>query len=175
LPFTAYHMAPGLAAKAVLRGNFSLVVFGCAQVIMDVEPLVARLNGTGNYHGATHNLAGATVIGAAAAVTGKYLVDAGAILLRRGERPRRRMLWSVAFLSAFFGSFSHVILDGLVHPDVAPWSPLSRSNQLLGLVSESSLKTICIWTGVIGAVAYVTVVLVGAARRKRTQRSAGER
>jgi hypothetical protein len=175
LPFTPYHMAPGLAAKAVLRGNFSLIVFGCAQVMMDVEPLVARLNGTGNYHGTTHNLAGATVLGVVAAVTGKYLVDAGASLRRRGVRRRRRMLWSVAFLSAFIGSFSHVILDALVYLDVTPWSPLSATNQLLGFVSESSLKTLCIWTGVIGAVAYVTDALVGAAREKRIQRSAEER
>jgi hypothetical protein len=168
-------MAPGLAAKAVLRGHFSLIVFGWTQVILDVQPLVAELRGTGPYHGLTHTLAGATVIGAGAAVTGKYLVDAGGSLRRRGGRRRRRMLWSVAFLSAFIGSYSHLVLDSIANSDVAPWTPFSASNQLYGLVSESALLVFCIWTGVIGAVAYVTVAWVGATREKRIQRSAGER
>ena len=114
MPFTPYHMAPGIAAKVVLRGRFSLIVFGFAQVITDVQPLAALLRGTGAYHGLSHTLVGATFIGAGAAVTGKYMVDIGTGLVRSGEQSRRRMRWGVAFLSAFAGSYSHLVLDSIV-------------------------------------------------------------
>ncbi len=40
MPFTPFHMGPGLLIKAVLQGAFSLMVFGWAQIVMDIQPLV---------------------------------------------------------------------------------------------------------------------------------------
>ena len=42
MPFTPLHMGPGIAVKAVLQGSFSLMVFGWAQIVMDIQPLVVR-------------------------------------------------------------------------------------------------------------------------------------
>ena len=43
MPFTPFHMGPALALKAVTGRHFSVLVFGIAQVAMDVEPLVGML------------------------------------------------------------------------------------------------------------------------------------
>jgi len=164
-------MGPGILVKALLRGGFSLVVYGWTQIIMDVQPFVAILTGATRYHGATHTLVGATVLGAGAAVTGKYIVDVCSSLLPRRWRPRDRTLWSVAFLSAFIGSYVHVALDSIWHSDVAPLWPLSASSPLFGLVREGSYGfwVLCVWSGVIGAVWYITVTVLRAlaVRRKR--------
>jgi len=60
VPFTPFHMGPGLLLKALLRGGFSLMVFGWAQIVIDVEPLVVLLTGGARLHGFTHSYARAT-------------------------------------------------------------------------------------------------------------------
>ena len=174
MPLPLYHMGPGILAKALLRSYFSLVVFGWTQILMDIQPLVAILSGSGEHHGMIHTLVGATVLGAGAAVTGKYIVDAGSDLLPERWRPRDRMPWRVAFLSALTGSYTHVALDAFAHPDVMPWWPFSESNQLYGHVSDGALLTFCVLSGVIGTVLYVTVSYARARPRKRVRRSADD-
>jgi hypothetical protein len=44
MPFTPYHMGPGILIKALLQGSFSLMVFGWAQIVMDIQPLITGNN-----------------------------------------------------------------------------------------------------------------------------------
>lgn len=41
-------MGPGLLIKALLQGSFSLLVFGWAQIVMDLQPLLVLLTGEGH-------------------------------------------------------------------------------------------------------------------------------
>lgn len=47
------------------------MVFGGAQVLMDIEPLLGLIQNRLVLHGYTHTLAGALLIGLAAALTGR--------------------------------------------------------------------------------------------------------
>jgi hypothetical protein len=38
MPFTPFHMGPGLLMKVGLQGSFSLMVFGWTQVLIDLQP-----------------------------------------------------------------------------------------------------------------------------------------
>lgn len=51
MPFTPFHMGPGIAIKAVLRGSFGLMVFGWTQILMDIQPLIVLISGQGQLHG----------------------------------------------------------------------------------------------------------------------------
>ena len=151
MPFTPYHMGPGILVKALLRGSFSLMIFGWTQVIMDVQPLVVMLTNQGTLHGFTHTYAAAVVIALFAAVTGKHLAQ---IALRLGPRSGRRGLtvpWSVAFASAFIGSLSHVALDSLIYTDIRPFAPVSQANPSFGLVASSALYDLSMVAGLVGA------------------------
>jgi hypothetical protein len=53
-PFTPFHLGPGLAFKSAGGDRFSFVVFGGAQVLIDVEPGVRLLLGHQYVHGPTH-------------------------------------------------------------------------------------------------------------------------
>jgi len=64
MPFTPFHVGPGIAVKAVFDKRFSLLVFDWVQVVMDLQPLVVVLTGRGRKHGVTHTLIGAAVLGA---------------------------------------------------------------------------------------------------------------
>lgn len=155
MPFTPLHMGPGLLLKSLLQGSFSLLVFGWAQILMDIEPLVAMLRGEGVLHGASHTWAGALLIGLAAALSGKPAAVLGLRIFRlTAHLP---LSWPVAFASAFIGTFSHVLLDGVMHADMQPLQPFMDGNGLLGLVSIGSLHLFCLATGALGLLLYPLV------------------
>lgn len=155
MPFTPLHMGPGLLLKSLLQGSFSLLVFGWAQILMDIEPLVAMLRDEGVLHGASHTWAGALLIGLAAALSGKPAAVLGLRLFRlTAHLP---LSWPVAFASAFIGTFSHVLLDSVMHADMQPLQPFMDGNGLLGLVSIGSLHLFCLATGALGLLLYPLV------------------
>jgi membrane-bound metal-dependent hydrolase YbcI (DUF457 family) len=169
MPFTPLHMGPGLLIKAVLQGSFSLMVFGWAQILMDIQPLVVILTGEGHLHGFSHTLIGATLIGVVAALSGKYAAEFGLRAIREARHLPVR--WPVAWGSAFIGSYSHVLLDGVMHADVEPFAPWSTANPFLPLASIEALHALCLYSGALGAVLYFMVAAVLAHRgARRTER-----
>ncbi len=175
MPFTPLHMGPGLVLKAVGGRHFSVLVFGLAQVAMDIEPLLGILRGRDVLHGWTHTFAGATAIAGAVAVIAPP--PSRAILRGWNRALREHRLawlesppdigWTAILAGAFLGTWSHVLLDGIMHSDLHPFAPWSQAQPWWRLVSIESLHLACIATGTIG-------VLVWFARawwRRRTARN----
>lgn len=157
MPFTPFHMGPGMAIKAILPEKFSLMVFGWSQIVMDIEPLIQIARGEENWHGVTHNLAGAVLLGVLAAASGKYLVEWGVRLLSLGRR-RISIPWRAALLTGWIGSFSHVLIDAFLHRDMQPLWPFWTGNPLLGLsVPWGQVEMFCLISGVAGALVYFLV------------------
>ena len=154
LPFTPFHMGPGILIKGLLQGGFSLMVFGWCQIVMDLQPLLTIVSGDGELHGFTHTYVGATLLAIFSAVTGKYLAQWALVVFYNGAQRAIIIRWWVAFLSAFIGAYSHVILDSIMHTDINPLSPFSQSNELLGFISVAALHKFCIYSGIVGAVVY---------------------
>ena len=155
MPFTPIHMGPGILIKALLQSSFSLMVFGWTQIVMDIQPLIVLISGEGHLHGFTHTYVGAILIALFAALTGKYLSELGLeiIGLSKKEHPIN-IAWWVVLLSAFIGSFSHVLLDSIMHSDVEPFFPFTLNNQFLGLITVQMLHKICMYSGLLGAATY---------------------
>lgn len=155
MPFTPLHMGPGLLIKSALRGSFSLMVFGWAQVVMDIQPLVVMLTGKGELHGITHTWLGATVLALVAAPSGKYLGSFGLRLIRRPEF--LPIGWVTAFASAFIGTWSHVLLDAIMHADLIPGWPMGEGNALRGWISMEALHVFCLASAALGTAAWLAV------------------
>jgi hypothetical protein len=155
VPFTPFHMGPGLLVKALLQGSFSLMVFGWAQIIMDIQPLVVLLTGEGHLHGFSHTYIGATLIGIGSALTGKYAAEFGLRFL--GQVRHLPISWPVAIISALIGSFSHVLLDSIMHSDVEPFAPFTLHNPILGFLSVEVLHKFCLYSGLVGAGLYFAI------------------
>lgn len=155
MPFTPFHMGPGILVKALLHGGFSLMVFGWAQILIDIQPLIVLLRGEGHLHGFSHSWLGAALIAPVAAVSGKPLSEYGlrVLGLSSADAPIR-IAWWVAWASAFIGTFSHVLLDAIMHADMQPLYPLSERNALLGLLDVAGLHWFCVGSGVVGAILY---------------------
>ncbi len=162
MPFTPFHMGPALALKSVTGDRFSILMFGLAQVVIDIEPLIGHLRRT-DVHGWTHTYLGATVIGGVVLLLGRPI--ALAILNRwNGELRRLRLdwltspgeiAWLPAALGAFVGTYSHVVLDSVMHDDMRPLEPFSSANGLLSLVSLPALYLGCVVAGAAGILLWV--------------------
>lgn len=158
-------MGPGTAIKAVAGKYFSLMVFGFAQVAMDIEPLFHIYRGDSVLHGYTHTYVGAVVIGIFSLVFGKlffeWLLHLWNFLVKpkllRGLRISPKISWASATLGAFMGTFSHVFLDSIMHSDMHPLSPFSPSNNLLHWIPVGWLHLLCILLGVTGIMVIVLV------------------
>ncbi len=158
MPFTPFHMGPALALKALAGRHFSVLVFGVAQVAMDIEPLVGLIRGSPVLHGWTHTYVGALGIGAVTACVAPPLCRP---ILAFWNRLLDELLfqWHVseagigivpALSGAFIGTLSHVALDSLMHADMGPLRPWSHSNGLLGWIEPLDLHLYCVRAGVFG-------------------------
>lgn len=158
MPFTPVHMGPGILVKAVLPSSFSLMVFGWTQIVMDIQPLITMIIGHGHIHGFTHTYLGAALITAFSAVTGKYLSQFGLKILEIKTLNAESIPWRVCFLSACIGSFSHVLLDSIMHSDVQPFYPFDLTNSMQGIISVWMLHKVCLYAGLVGGVVYYLIV-----------------
>lgn len=167
-------MGPGLAVKAVGGRYFSVLVFGIAQVAMDIEPLIGMLRGADVLHGWTHSYVGATVIGLFVMLLAPPLCLP---ILRRwnGELHHYRLGWLgspgeigslAAATGAFLGTYSHVVLDSIMHADITPFSPWSTANGLQGYISISALHSVCVAAGLLGVSAWFIAALWQRLRRE---------
>ena len=162
MPFTPFHMGPGLLLKSLLRGGFSLVLFGWAQILMDLQPLFVLLRGSGQMHGFSHTLTGALLIAPVTAGSGRWLFSyaLGASWFNLSQRERRWLDlhatpgWGVALASSLIGTLSHVALDAVMHADLQPFYPFATDNPALGAWSHETLHTICIVSGLAGLVLF---------------------
>ena len=164
MPFTPFHMGPALVIKALMQTSFSLMVFGWTQIVMDIQPLIVLITGQGHLHGFTHTFIGASILAFIAGITGKYLAQFALNFvnkLKQNTTPKHGLkviiTWPVVMLSAFIGSFSHVLLDAIMHTDVEPFFPFTLNNEFLGLVSVLTLHKVCLYSGMVGTILYFII------------------
>lgn len=124
---------------------------------MDIQPLIVLLSGEGHLHGFSHTYVGATLLAIFSAITGKYLSQFGLWVLKIESSLQNNIAWKVVFVSAFIGSFSHVLLDSIMHADVQPFNPLTLANPFLSLVDVELLHKACIYMGMIGIALYYLI------------------
>ena len=175
MPVTPFHMGPAMLLKVVLRGGFSLMVFGWTQILMDIQPLLVIITGKGHLHGFTHTFVGGSLIAVIAAITSKPLIEACIRSRRFGFAPSDRALlgiaerlgWPVVIVSAAIGAASHVYLDAIMHSDLQPFYPFDTLNPWLGLLSVDMLHQFCVYTGLIGTALYLGIQV--AIRRRHTR------
>ncbi|WP_082615511.1 DUF4184 family protein [Acidovorax sp. Root267] len=178
MPFTPFHMGAGLAAKALAGRHFSVLTFGIAQLAMDIEPLVGMLRGAPVLHGPTHTYLGAVPIACVTAALAPWLCRP---LLRRWNQEvlHYRMPWlqeserwspQVVLASALAGTFSHVLLDSVMHLDIRPWAPWSDTNGLYAAISLSALHLLCVAGMAGGALGWVALQWLRSRRAVQRQR-----
>ena len=153
MPFTPFHLGPGLLVKGAVPRHVSLSAFAATQVVVDLEPLTFILRGEYPVHRWAHTVAGAGAVGLAV----------GAALWALGRRWRttaapalgRDLRWSAALVGGVIGGISHPLLDGLMHRDVRALRPFAETTWVLEPKGVAVLHLGCVMAGVLGAILLV--------------------
>ena len=134
MPFTLFHLGPGIALKSLAGKRFSLAMFAGSQVAMDIEPGLAMIRGAATLHGYSHTLSGALAI-ALSCLPFKPVAE---------KLFGVTISWRSALAGTLAGAFSHLLLDALVHSDIRPLWPFSDLDPLRGLMSWEAVELLCL-------------------------------
>lgn len=163
MPFTPFHMGVGLVAKATSDARFSLTSFALAQIAMDIEPGIRMLHGEAVLHGFSHTLGGALLVAAIVGIVSPWIVRP-LVARWNAEAAHYRKDWlmlpqppsqSAVAVGAFFGTFSHVLLDALIHADMQPFAPFTQTNPLLGWMGHDAVYLGCAVAIFVGALVWL--------------------
>ena len=150
MPVTPFHFGPGALLHAVAPRWVSFIAFSAANGVVDLEPAYYMFTGQFPLHRFMHTLTGATC--------GWLVVLASFLLIRWSDRWLRLpdlFQWKgltplPVAIGAALGTYSHLLLDGIMHGDMFPFAPISNSNPLLQAVSLETLHIACVVAGVLG-------------------------
>ena len=164
MPITPFHFGPGLLLHAAAPRRVSFIAFMAANCITDVETIYNILAGNFPYHTFLHTFAGAAV--SAALTLALFLLMHG--LSRKTALPNwfawQQLTVLPVTVGALLGSYSHIVLDGIMHADMRPLAPWSHANPFLRWVSIENLHWLCVIAAVLGGVLW----LMGSRRKVRS-------
>ena len=132
---------------AAIGRRFSFTVFAFSQGLIDVEPAARMLLNAGELHPHLHTYLGATGVALLSVWPGKRLCEWALGRLSLDAKIPRGAAWTAALI----GAYSHVLIDSIMHADMAPFAPFDGGNRLLRLVSIEELELICALLGLAGA------------------------
>ncbi len=170
MPVTPFHFGPAAAVKAATPKYFSFVAFGLTQVVIDTEPLFYMAQGLWPIHRFFHTYVGATVVALLIAFAGKPLCE-WILRLWNQRLSASQRIWlgldprisfTATVTGAFFGGYSHILLDSIMHSDMEPFAPFSNENSLLYVISIDHLHILCAIFAILGGI----MLLILSAKRK---------
>jgi len=155
LPFTPFHLGPGLLFGLLLFNYLDLPTFLVASVIIDIEPLLAlSLNLNYPLHGYLHTFMGGTIIAFLLAFAMSRVRGALAPLLSLFKFEPKTSFKGIV-LASLFGIHFHILLDSPLYSDIKPFYPL-ESNPLRSLDIPASfwIHAFCILSFTAAGIVY---------------------
>ena len=156
MPFTPFHLGPGLGFGLPFRKYIHAPTFILANVIVDLEPFLVLFFGL-RYplHGYLHTFLFAILMGLAFGCV--------MYLLERFLHPLYKMfLFEEAnslglrsfIVAGALGTGIHVLLDAPLYDDIKPFYPMT-ANPVYNPTLTPEIYSLCIWLGAFGIVYYL--------------------
>lgn len=156
MPFTPFHLGPGLLFGLLFLSYIDFPTFLLANVIVDVEPfLVLYFNLQYPLHGFLHSFLGGTLIAFLLAIVMSKLRNSFSPLMSFFRLEQKTSFKSI-LLASLFGIYLHILLDSRLYQDIKPFYPfdfnpfLSR-RMFIGL----EIYGLCILSFIGGGVIYI--------------------
>jgi len=171
MPFTPFHLGPGLGVSLLLRRYIHVPTFLLASVIVDIEPfLVLFLGLRYPLHGFLHSFL--------LAVPAGLILGYVMFLLERFLQPFYRIFLLEAdknlslksfLLAGSLGTGLHILLDSPLYNDITPFYPIT-TNPLYNPSLTPEIYSFCVWMGTFGIICYIGL-LIFSIRRKLSKRN----
>lgn len=165
MPITPFHFGPAAIVHAVAPKHVSFLAFCAANVLIDVEPLYYMLQHEFPLHRFFHTYVGATGIVLATVILMLFLLKLSTWFRLPNPFHWQQLKPLPIMIGAALGSYSHIVLDSVMHDDIRPFAPWSAANPLLGMISLNALHVGCVMAGAIGYI--VIEIRKTEVRRKR--------
>jgi membrane-bound metal-dependent hydrolase YbcI (DUF457 family) len=154
MPFTPFHLGPGLLLGLLALRWLDLPTVLLASVLVDIRTSLVFFGLlSGPLHGPFHTFFGSAFLATvliAAIVPVRSALDFVLEWLRLQQAPSTKRI----IAGAFVGVWLHVILDAILYTDMSPLAPFP-GNPLLGQISVTAVYVGCLVAGGFGVVLYV--------------------
>ena len=143
MPFTPFHLGPGLFFGLLLFGFLDLPSFLVASIIIDIEPfLVLVLDLNYPLHGFFHSFIGGSV---AAFILSLIMLRLRNPISRITSffRLEQRSSPKKIILTSLTGVYLHILLDSLIYDDIKPLYPLELNPFRNSIFIGSEIYTLC--------------------------------
>jgi len=157
VPFTPFHLGPALAVGLPLRRHLHAPTFVLANVIVDVEPLMALLAGGGPLHGFFHTFLGAAVMALILAAVMVMLEELLSDFFKALRLEEGRLRPTAYLAAAISGTWLHVLLDATMYPDVRPFWPSTYNPFYHPAALTVPVYAFCVLTAILGLAIYVAI------------------
>ena len=155
MPVTPFHFGPGVLFHAAAPRRVSFIAFMAANCIADCESIYNILRGNFPLHRFLHTFVGAALV---TAMTIALFISMR-WLARRNPVPNwfdwQQLALAPVIAGALLGSYSHIVLDGIMHADMRPFAPWSDANPFLHAVSLGTLHLACVILGIAGGLLWL--------------------
>jgi hypothetical protein len=160
VPVTPFHFGLGAAFHSVAPGSVSFISFCAANVFIDIEPLYYMLTGQFPLHRFFHTYVGATLLSLMTVMLFVAARWAAGVLPLPDVFGWQQLGITAVAVGASLGTYSHIVLDSIMHTDIRPFAPFSQANPLQAIVSLRALHLFCVVAAAMG----IIVVVVRARR-----------
>ncbi|MDD5064417.1 MAG: hypothetical protein PHQ35_06620 [Phycisphaerae bacterium] len=170
MPFTPYHFGPSVFVGLTLRKWLDVPVFVLANVIVDLEVLLARYLGHGwTVHEYFHTLLIGAAVGVFWGIAAYPLRHFFEKMMRILLIPYRTGFWKMV-VSGVLGVWLHAVIDAIYHWDVRIFWP-SKAKPLWRLLSQEQVEIVCIGFLIAAAVIYAFTAVSYLKKKKQMQNS----
>ena len=147
MPITPFHFGPGAALHALAPRHVSFLSFCAANALIDIEPLYYMLTHQYPVHRFFHTYVGATFVLAATFALFVVARRLASFISIPNWFHWQQLKPAPVAIGAAAESYSHIVLDSVMHFDIRPLAPLSDANVLLGVLSMNALHMACAAAG----------------------------
>ena len=145
MPFTPFHFGPLVLLWALFL-SLDLIALFAGATLLDIEGLLYIFGIYPVLHGVLHSVLGATIVAIVATVLSYELQNA------LDDSFKKRANIGNIFVSALFGSYSHIVLDAYLYGEMNLAWPLDYWNPFLGAYDYNTIILFCVLSFFAGAV-----------------------
>ena len=153
MPFTPFHLGPSLLIGLIFFPYLFLPSILLGSIIVDLEPLTFLILDLPVLHLFFHTFLGATIMAILGAVVFYLLRGVLEKILAVFLLPQTASPVKITAAS-LIGAYSHIILDGILYPEMQPFWPI-LGNPFLGLASSSTIYLFCVLCFIIAIPIYI--------------------